>query len=73
VTLHGLRPAELAVLTVKDGKGYVGSVKRNARSIGAKARPPRLVMPIDIPGSGGANTALGLQNETILAYFGHAC
>jgi integrase len=58
VGLYGLRPAELAVLTVKDGKAYVGSVKRNASSMGAKAKPPRLAMPIDIAGREGEGERL---------------
>ena len=53
VGLYGLRPAELAVLTVKDGKGRVGHVKRNTSSMGAKAKPPRLVMAIDVAGREG--------------------
>jgi len=53
VGLYGLRPAELAVLEVREGKGYVGHVKRNSSSMGAKAKPPRLVMAIDIAGREG--------------------
>ena len=53
VGLYGLRPAELAVLTVKDGKGRVGQVKRNTSSMGAKAKPHRLVMAIDVAGREG--------------------
>ena len=58
VGLYGLRPAELAVLTVKDGKGRVGHVKRNSSSMGAKAKPPRLVMAIDVPGLEGEGARL---------------
>ena len=58
VGLYGLRPAELAVLTVKDGKGKVGHVKRNSSSMGAKAKPPRLVMAIDIAGREGEGDRL---------------
>jgi len=53
VGLYGLRPAELAVLAVKDGKGRVGHVKRNSSSMGAKAKPHRLVMAIDVAGREG--------------------
>jgi integrase len=53
VGLYGLRPAELAVLTVKDGKGRVGHVKRNSSSMSAKAKPHRLVMAIDVAGREG--------------------
>ena len=53
VALFGLRPAELAVLEVRDGKGYVGHVKRNARSLSAKPKPPRLVKAIDVAGREG--------------------
>jgi integrase len=58
VALYGLRPSELAVLTVKDGKGYVGHVKRNSRSLTAKPKPPRLVKPIDVPGREGEGERL---------------
>jgi integrase len=58
VGLYGLRPAELAVLEVREGKGYVGHVKRNSSSMGAKAKPPRLVKPIDIAGREGEGERL---------------
>ncbi|NBQ21106.1 MAG: site-specific integrase [Synechococcaceae bacterium WB6_3B_236] len=59
VGLYGLRPAELAVLQVgEDGKGRVGQVKRNTSSMGAKAKPPRLVMAIDIAGREGEGERL---------------
>jgi integrase len=53
VGLFGLRPAELAVLTVKEGLGRVGHVKRNSTSMGAKAKPTRRVMALDVPGLEG--------------------
>ena len=52
VGLYGLRPAELATLSVEDGKLYVGAVKRNARSMN-KQQPPRLSIALDIPGREG--------------------
>ena len=58
VGLYGLRPAELAVLTVKEGRGYVGHVKRNSSSMGAKAKPHRLVKPIDVAGREGEGARL---------------
>ena len=58
VGLYGLRPAELAVLTVKGGRGYVGHVKRNSSSMGAKAKPHRLVKPIDVAGREGEGERL---------------
>jgi len=58
VGLYGLRPAELAVLTVKEGKALVGHVKRNSTSMGAKAKPPRLVKPLDVPGLDGEGARL---------------
>jgi integrase len=58
VGLYGLRPAELAVLTVKEGRGYVGHVKRNSSSMGAKAKPHRLVKPIDVAGREGEGDRL---------------
>ena len=58
VGLYGLRPAELAVLTVKEGKAYVGHVKRNSTSMGAKAKAARLVKAIDIAGRDGEGERL---------------
>lgn len=63
VGLYGLRPAELAVLKVREGKGYVGHVKRNSSSMGAKAKPDRLVMAIDVPGHEG-------EGERLLQLYG---
>lgn len=58
VALYGLRPSELAVLTVREGKAYVGNVKRNASSMGTKAKPARLVKAIDIAGREGEGERL---------------
>jgi integrase len=58
VGLYGLRPAELAVLEVREGKGYVGHVKRNSSSMGAKAKQPRLVKAIDVAGREGEGERL---------------
>jgi len=58
VGLYGLRPAELAVLTAKDGKALVGHVKRNSTTMGAKAKPPRRVIPLDVPGLEGEGARL---------------
>ena len=58
VGLYGLRPAELAVLEVREGRGYVGHVKRNSSTMGAKAKPPRLVMAIDVAGREGEGERL---------------
>jgi integrase len=63
VGLFGLRPAELAVLEVREGKGYVGHVKRNSSSMGAKAKPPRPVKPLDIAGREG-------EGERLLQLYG---
>lgn len=41
IALFGLRPAELAVLTVKGDKLYVGAVRRNIATLEQKAKPPR--------------------------------
>jgi hypothetical protein len=48
VGLYELMPSELAVLTIKDGKGYVGSVKRNSRTMSAKAQQARPIRGLDI-------------------------
>ena len=58
VGLYGLRPSELAVLTVKDGRGYVGQVKRNIRSMSIKNKAPRLIKPIDVAGREGEGEVL---------------
>lgn len=53
VGLYGLRPAELAVLQVKEGRLYVGShVKRNSRTM-KRPSPPRMVVALNIPGREG--------------------
>ena len=52
VGLFGLRPAELGVLRVEEGKLYPGSVKRNVRTLKV-AKPDRLVLPPDLPGREG--------------------
>jgi integrase len=54
VGLFGLRPAELAVLRVRDdGHLMVGSqVKRNASTM-KRPKPDRLSLPLDIPGRRG--------------------
>ena len=54
VGLYGLRPSELMVLQVDDGRLYVGHVKRN-RATARNPKPPRLVTPLDLkelPGEG---------------------
>ncbi len=52
VGLFGLRPAELGVLRVDEGRLYVGSVKRNARTLKVP-KPDRRVLPLDLPGRVG--------------------
>ncbi len=58
VGLYGLRPSELAVLTIKDGKGYAGSVKRNSKTMGAKAQQARPIRALDIAGREGEGERL---------------
>jgi integrase len=58
VALYGLRPSELAVLKVIDGKAYVGHVKRNSNSMGRKTKPARLVKAINIAGREGEGERL---------------
>ena len=53
VGLFGLRPAELGVLRVEEGRLYVGCVKRNIRSLKV-SKPDRRVLPLDLPGRKGA-------------------
>ncbi len=58
IGLYGLRPAELAVLQVSDGKLYVGShVKRNWRTM-KRPSPPRLAVALDIPGREGEGSRI---------------
>jgi integrase len=58
VGLYGLRPAELAVLEVREGVLRVGHVKRNSASMGAKSKQPRLVKVIDVAGREGEGELL---------------
>ncbi|QNI52466.1 phage integrase family protein [Synechococcus sp. RS9915] len=53
ISLFGLRPAELALLSVKEGRLYAGAVKRNTASLAQKPKPPRLCLPLDIEGREG--------------------
>jgi integrase len=55
VGLFGLRPAELGVLRVEEGRLYVGNVKRNARTLKV-AKPERRALPLDLPGREGEGT-----------------
>jgi integrase len=58
VGLFGLRPAELAVLEVREGECRVGHVKRNTSNMGSKTKPSRLVIPLDIAGREGEGERL---------------
>jgi hypothetical protein len=49
VSLFDLRPAELGVLRVDEGRLYVGNVKRNARTLKV-VKPERRALPLDLPG-----------------------
>jgi hypothetical protein len=49
VGLFGLRPAELGVHRVDEGRLYVGNVKRNARTLKV-VKPERRALPLDLPG-----------------------
>lgn len=53
VDLFGLRPAELGVLKVDEGRLLVGRVKRNARTL-KSSKPAHGVLPLDL---------LGLEDE----------
>ena len=55
VSLFGLRPAELGVLRVEEGRLYVGNVKRNARTLKV-VKPERRALPLDLPGREGEGT-----------------
>lgn len=55
VGLFGLRPAELGVLRVEEGRLYVGNVKRNARTLKV-VKPERRALPLDLPGREGEGT-----------------
>jgi integrase len=62
VACFGLRPCELAVLSVKDGKLFVGGgVKRSPRSKRRTLPPePRYVRPMEIPGRSDGAKAIEL-------------
>jgi len=40
------------------GKGLVGHVKRNSSSMSTKTKPPRRVIPLDVPGLEGEGARL---------------
>ncbi|TCD56746.1 integrase [Synechococcus sp. BS56D] len=66
VGCFGLRPAELAALTVEDGKLYVGSqVKRNARSM-KKPATKRRVIALELDGRGDGAQALQLYDSGLV-------
>ena len=58
IALFGLRPAELALLTVKGDKLYAGAVKRNIATLAQKVKPPRRCLPLDIAGREGEGKRL---------------
>ena len=53
----GLRPAELAVLSVDKGVAQVSCIKRNANTMD-KQQPPRVVAPLEIDGRGNEGQRL---------------
>ena len=55
VSLFDLRPAELGVLRVDEGRLYVGNVKRIARTLKV-VKPERRALPLDLPGREGEGT-----------------
>jgi len=63
VGLFGVRPAELGVLRVEEGRLYVGNVKRNARTLKV-AKPDRRVHPLDLPGREGDGARAGALLES---------
>ncbi len=66
VGLFGLRPAELGVLRVEEDRLYVGSVKRNIRTLKV-AKPDRRVLPLDLPGREGEGArALALLDSGLV-------
>ena len=66
VGLFGLRPAELAVLSVEDGKLFVGNVKRNRKM---KKKEQRRVIPLDLPSLPNEGARLVKQLESGLVSF----
>ena len=66
VSLHGLRPAELAALTVEDGKLYVGGqVKRNRRTQ-KTPKPRRRVIPLELHGRDDGARALAAYDSGLI-------
>ena len=66
VGLFGLRPAELGVLRIDEGRLFVGSVKRNIRTL-KSSKPDRRVLPLDLPGreGEGARAVALLHSEQV--------
>ena len=83
VGLFGLRPAELKVINVMDGKLKVGNVKRN-RATAKTPKPDRVAYPLELPElpdasgqalsqleSGLVKLPLGILNAQDLKTCGH--
>ena len=69
IGLFGLRPSELAVLRVEDGKLYVGHVKNNENTIGEQKLEDRRVIALDLPSLPGEGARLVRQYEAGLVKF----
>ncbi|MCT0211154.1 site-specific integrase [Cyanobium sp. ULC065] len=65
VGCYGLRPAELGVLHPRDGRLYVGTVKRN-RATAQTSKPDRLALPLELEGRDDGARALALLEPGLL-------
>ena len=65
VGCYGLRPAELGALHPRNGRLYVGSIKRN-RTTALLPRPDRLVLPLELTDPSGANRDDGTRALALL-------
>ncbi|MCT0248912.1 hypothetical protein [Synechococcus sp. CS-205] len=63
VGLFGLRPSELMVARAEAGKLRVPPVKRNRRTA-KNPKPPRMVLPLDLPGMPGEGARVLAQLES---------
>ncbi len=55
VGLFGLRPAELLVIRVENGRLLIPQIKRNRRT-SKNPKPPRMVLPLETPALAGEGT-----------------
>jgi hypothetical protein len=65
VGLFGLRPEERSVLKVDEGRLFVGSVKRNIRTL-RSSKPTRRLLPLDLLGREDEGARAGAFWQSLL-------